>query len=282
MVCPGGAAGDRCVVLPRTCSGYPIPVYPSCAWGDYVKLAVPIADLPGAQTNLLRALDQTNPNPNFGFSPIGNAAQGVFAHLRMRLAANPGRRAVLVVVTDGVPGGCFFGWNGAAEMERGVAGELATPPSISTYVIGLFSESRDEDATGPAALQRLAVAGGTKAPFLVKPPDDVTPKLIEALNQIRAATLPCEYAIPIPAMGTVDFMKVNLHFRGATGEEDVPYVARPERCDPVRGGWYYDVDPASGGKPNRMLACEATCRRLKSDEKAEVSIAVGCATRVIE
>jgi hypothetical protein len=279
MPCPGGAAGDSCVVMPRTCSGYPIPVFPSCAPADYVKLAVPIGELPASQDALVRAMDMRNPNPNLGFSPIGNAAQGVFDHLHARLMANPGRRVVMVLVTDGVGGGCFFGWNTAETLERGLAGELAR--SISTYIIGLFSESREEDAAAPAALRRFAVAGGTKEPFLIRPPDDAAAKLTDALNQIRAATLPCEYAIPAPAIGTVDFMKVNLHFRGASGEEDIPYVGRAERCDPVRGGWYYDVDPASG-KPMRMLACDATCRRFKTDERAEVSIAVGCATRVIE
>jgi hypothetical protein len=59
-------------------------------------------------------------------------------------------------------------------------------------------------------------------------------------------------------------------------------VASPARCDAVRGGWYYDVDPATGGNPTRISTCEATCRRFKTDTASEVSLTFGCATRVIE
>ena len=64
----------------------------------------------------------------------------------------------------------------------------------------------------------------------------MTARFQEALNQIRAATLPCEYVIPAGKIDTLDFQKVNLHFMGPTREEDVPYVGRAERCDATRGG----------------------------------------------
>jgi hypothetical protein len=77
-------------------------------------------------------------------------------------------------------------------------------------------------------------------------------------------------------------MKVNLHVSAQGGERDVPYVGGADRCDPTRGGWYYDVDPATGGKPTRVIACEATCRGFKTEAASQVSLTFGCATAVIK
>jgi hypothetical protein len=272
-----------CVGTPRTCSGYPLPMFPSCAWRDYQTLAVPIADLPAGAPPLVAAVSSMNPNPNVGVSAIGTAAQGVFAHLRERLQAHPDHQAVLVLVTDGVPSGCFYGWVDAAGVEKGIAGEAAASPAIRTYVIGLFSADKQEDADGPAALQRFAAAGGTMAPFIVKPPADVVGQFGDALARIRQASLPCTFSIPAPgaATGALDYGKVNLHIQSPAGEDDVPYVATAARCDPARGGWYYDADPSTGAHPTQISACPATCRRLES-EATQASLTFGCATVVIQ
>jgi hypothetical protein len=49
----------------------------------------------------------------------------------------------------------------------------------------------------------------------------------------------------------------------------------------MRGGWYYDVDPAMG-RPTRILTCPATCARLQAEPSATVEIRYGCATRTID
>ena len=73
-----------------------------------------------------------------------------------------------------------------------------------------------------------------------------------------------------------------MNFKGAAGpDETVLYVERADRCDPARGGWYYDVDPAAG-TPTRVIACQATCQRFKADPNATVDIRYGCRTRVID
>jgi hypothetical protein len=271
-----------CVGMPRTCSGYPLPMFPSCAWRDYQTLAIPIAALPAGASSLVAAVSSMNPNPNQGVSAIGTAAQGVFAHLRERLQAHPDHKAALVLVTDGVPSGCFYGWKDAPAVEKGIAGEAAATPAIPTYVIGLFSTDQQEDEEGPAALQRFAAAGGTMAPFIVKPPADVVGQFGDALARIRQASLPCTFSIPAPGAGpgALDFGKVNLHLRSPASAEDVPYVATADRCDPGGGGWYYDADPTAGARPTRVHACEATCRRLET-EATQVSLTFGCATVVI-
>jgi hypothetical protein len=50
----------------------------------------------------------------------------------------------------------------------------------------------------------------------------------------------------------------------------------------MRGGWYYDADPATGGTPTRIIVCEATCKKWKGDAMASVDLRVGCRTRVID
>ena len=79
----------------------------------------------------------------------------------------------------------------------------------------------------------------------------------------------------------IDFGKVNLHFKGSGGEEDVLYVGQADKCDPMRGGWYYDVDPATTA-PTKVVVCDATCRQFKADPNARVELGFGCKTRVIE
>ncbi|HEY0709581.1 MAG TPA: hypothetical protein VGG33_22410, partial [Polyangia bacterium] len=63
--------------------------------------------------------------------------------------------------------------------------------------------------------------------------------------------------------------------------EDVAYVKTMSNCDPTRGGWYFDVDPAMG-TPTRVLVCPSTCTQFKKDGNAKVDLLFGCATRTID
>jgi hypothetical protein len=130
-------------------------------------------------------------------------------------------------------------------------------------------------------MQRLATAGGTGQPFILMTSSDLGQRFQEALNQIRGTALACEFTIP-PGTGAIDFGKVNVHWKGASAEEDLLYVGSADRCDPARGGWYFDVDPATGGTPRRVLVCEASCNRFKSDAAAKVELRFGCKTRAID
>jgi hypothetical protein len=266
LACKGG----RCM--------YPIEPYPSCALADYTQLSVPIATLPAAAPALTRSM-MREPYENWGASPMGIAAKGVYTFLRARPPSD--RQPVVVLVTDGVPSGCFSGWIRPPDIVAGLGEQVRLQPSIRTFVIGLFSD-RSEDQGGEQALTQFAMAGGTGMPFFVRPPADVNAAFLAALDQIRAASLPCEYVIPAGKADTLDFQKVNLHFKGSTRDEDIPYVGRADRCDPMRGGWYYDVDPAMG-RPTRVIACPATCSEFKAGTgKSQVSLAYGCRTRTID
>ena len=49
----------------------------------------------------------------------------------------------------------------------------------------------------------------------------------------------------------------------------------------MRGGWYYDVDPASGGNPTRVVVCDNTCKAFTADANTKVDLVFGCKTVVI-
>jgi hypothetical protein len=212
-----------------------------------------------------------------GDTPMGPAVRGVLAHLRARLQANPGRRAALILTGDGLPeGSCPM--NDIPTIAADVAAAYAGPPSIPTYVIGVFGAA--ELATAQPEMDRLAMAGGSNKAFVLEANADLTQRLQQALEQIRGAALACEYRIPPASGGSIDFGKVNVRYSGPGGAENVPYVERADRCDPMRGGWYYDVVPAMG-MPARILTCPATCRRFNTEKNGKVELVFGCGAQVI-
>jgi hypothetical protein len=274
--CPGTVPGDSCVAEPKTCQTSFLNQPGSCMPADYQKVVVPIAPLPAAEPNLSGVITAKVP---VGGTPMGPAAAGALAHLSEHLQAHPGHKAVLVMVTDGLPQSCV-GDGVAAVAARLEAARMATP-AIATYVIGVFDPMALGNSQG--ALATLATAGGTNTPFVLSPTDDLTRRFIESLNQIRGAALACDFKIPLPMLNNgasaLDFGKVNVRINTPTGADDLPYVTSADRCDTTRGGWYYDVLP-SQGKPTRVVVCPATCTRLQEGGNLKVEIRYGCATRI--
>jgi hypothetical protein len=234
---------------------------------------VDIADLPGTAPAFVRALTMRQPD---GLTPMAEAVIGSLDYLRARATAMPRRRSALVIATDGLPSGC-------SDRDIPVVGDSIwtarnTPPAVPTYVIGLLDAA--DTAAGAAALGELARAGGSGAPFVVSPGTDLTKRLLAALAEIRGAALPCEYTIPAAQMGRIDFDKVNVHYRSAAGEGEVPYVGAAGQCDATRGGWYYDVDPRSA-TPTHVVVCPASCASFKAQPDSKVELRFGCQTIVI-
>jgi Mg-chelatase subunit ChlD len=265
--CPGGPA-DVCDTAVRTCR---LRGDVTCNVQRYAQPLVSIAPLPAGATPLRNALGSVVPG---GLTPMQPAVEGSLGHLQGLMAASAGRRAALVLASDGLPEGCDGQSIGA------IAGSVAAARAagIPTYVIGVFAP--ETLAESQSALAELAMAGGGGPPFILDPNQSLTQRFLDALNQIRGNVLACDFQIPKPPTGTQDFGKVNVRFTGASGTaEDILYVGSPDRCDPVRGGWHYDVLPAAG-IPQRIVACPATCERFKSDSRGRVEIRIGCTTRV--
>jgi Mg-chelatase subunit ChlD len=266
--CPGGA-GDVCDTAVRTCR---LRADTSCNVDRYSQPQVAIAALPPALGPLRDALGAVVPG---GQTPMQPAVEGSLALLRAHVAENPGRRAALVLATDGLPEGCD-NQSVDAIATNVAAGRAAA--AVPTYVIGVFTA--DELPASQPALAALASAGGTGAPFILEPSQSLTQRFLDALNQIRGNALACEFQIPRPTAGVQDFGKVNVRFTtGAGATEDLVYVTSVDRCDPARGGWYYDVAPPAG-TPQRIITCPASCGKFKADAGGRVEIRIGCTTRV--
>jgi hypothetical protein len=266
---------------------FPTDATNSCQPEDYETPAVSFADLPGAAARLISVVNAQAPR---GGTPTAGAVPGVLTFIRRNQATIPGRRSVLVLATDGLPGGC------APDPVGFVAGQLQAartgPNPIATYVIGILDSPGgplapgrwNPAASGSGAVNLWAAAGGTMKAFVPDPLMPITSQLVDALNQIRGQLdLPCEFAIPKPTMADrgIDLGKVNVRFTtAASGVQELAYVASKDRCD-ARGGWYYDIDPGAG-TPTRIIVCSATCDRFKAGEEPAVELVYGCQTRVID
>ena len=268
--CPAG--GGMCVGGERSCRDT-LPAT-GCDDAGYATPAVGIGGLPANESDLVRAVMSKDP---VGSTPMGPAVRGVLTQLRAHIMANPGRKVALVLVGDGLPGGCAM--NDIGSIATNLTAARAATPSIPTYVIGVFSP--EDAAVSQVQMDRLAMAGGTTRSILLTSTPDLTQRLQQSLDQIRGAAIACEFAIPPPKMGAIDLKRVNVRYTGAAGPVDLPYVETADKCDATRGGWYYDVPPSSG-TPSRIRVCDASCRGFNMDAKAQVSLLFGCATRVIE
>ncbi|HEY0715638.1 MAG TPA: hypothetical protein VGF45_23350, partial [Polyangia bacterium] len=206
--------------------------------------------------------------------------EGSLKQLRAHIEKNPGRKGVLVLASDGLPTCTPATTHGIPAIADLLAMANTGTPAISTYVIGVFAQN--EVAMAQPQLDQLAMSGGTGQAFVVTANDDLTMKLQEALDAIRGAALSCEFAIPAPQSGSIDYSKVNVRYTPTMGSrQEVAYVRTMAGCDPMRGGWYYDVDPAMG-TPTRVLVCPSTCQQFKKDGSAKVDLLYGCATRTID
>ncbi|HVR60454.1 MAG TPA: hypothetical protein VMU50_01070 [Polyangia bacterium] len=267
--CTGSTPDDVCQARPKTCQSAAIV----CDAARYQTLAAAIAPLPAAALPFARLLAMRRPG---GTTPMAEAAIGTLTALRDRLTAMPARRAAMVIATDGLPVGC------SNQDIPTIADTLYTAaqgtPRVPTYVIGVLDAA--DRQLGASALGQLATAGNTRAPFILDPAQDLTQKLLDALDRIRTDALPCEYEIPADSAGAVDYGRVNVHFTGSAGAQDIPYSGGAARCDPARGGWYYDVDPAAS-TPHHIVACDATCNAFKNDPGGKVELRFGCKTVVI-
>ncbi|MDP9151940.1 MAG: hypothetical protein M3O36_18615 [Myxococcota bacterium] len=244
----------------------------SCATQDYATPAVPIATLPGVAARISASLSMHHPNGN---TPTSPALQGAIAEARAHALANAGHTVVAVLATDGIPDECVpSDVPGIAALASAGASAM---PAVKTFAIGVFTP--DAIATGTADLDQIAAAGGTHAAFVINTNQNVEQQFASALAAIRGASLPCEYGLPTPSGGVPDFHKLNVQHTSADGSSStLPYVESPAACGPTSGGWYYDVDPAEGGTPTKILVCPASCGTLKLDVTGRIDVVLGCAT----
>ena len=266
--------GDMCELRPRHCVPPPGPDS-SCEIASYEKPSVPIAPLPAGEAALTQALQN---QPYSIGTPMGPALVGALAQARAHKLANPSHHVAVVLATDGFPETCDP--RDVGGISALVAAGLTQSPPISTFAIGVFG--REDLGIGRPLLEGVAIAGGTNKAFVLNSDPILVQNFQDALEKIRQQTaVPCEFLIPRPN-APIDFAKVNVEVQDAAGTgENIPYVTSADRCDPTKGGWYYDVQPGMAA-PTRVLTCPATCDRLKADPVAKVSLVFGCRTVAID
>ena len=241
----------------------------SCNVADYAKAEVEIAPLPGVGAAINTSLNAHSPSTD---TPTAPALQGAIQHAQAWQAAHPTHVVVVVFGTDGLPSACKP--TDIPSIAAFAATAYAGKPPIRTYVIGVLSD-KDLAAGADANLNQISKAGNGADAFIVKTAADVTATFIAALKKIRGTALACEYEVPTGA--GADYKKVNVSVTLGGKSSIIPYVGDKSKCDPVKGGWYYDIDP-SLGKPKKILMCDATCKALQSDSTGKIDIQVGCAT----
>jgi hypothetical protein len=267
----GTPRGNACVALAGYCDGRDL-----CDGTAYAMPAVEVAPLPGAANALVASLTQKMPD---GLTPTAGALTGAISHAQALAKASPTHRVVVLLATDGFPSECMPvdvpGVSGIA------ATGLAATPSISTFVVGVFAP--DEQLDAQMNLDAIAAAGGTKKAFVINLSQNVTTEFIAALNAIRRTALACQYKVPVAAPGeTLDYYKVNVQYTSGAGQSvTIGNVASKAACNPTKGGWYYDADPAAGGKPENISICDTSCTQLQGDPAGRVDVLLGCKTEYI-
>lgn len=268
---PGLTCSNNCSALTQsTCAKK------ECFLDDYDDARVPIAALPGNAGTLTSNIDGIPNPPQTALTPTSIAVEGGLAYAKQHKTANPGHAVVMVLATDGLPTRCTP-YDSAAIASTAAA---AVGAGVKTFVIGVFDQANA--ATGKTNLDAIAAGGGTSKAFIISSGGNVTAEFQKALDQIRGASLPCDYTLPKPTSGTADYTKVNVQYTSPTGQATVyPQVPGGAGACGGQTGWYYDVDPASG-TPTKIILCPASCDAVKagSGAGAKVDVLLGCQTIV--
>lgn len=241
-----------------------------CQPASYAPV-VPIALLPGNGSAIKDALLTREPT---GSTPMANAMIGGIDAMKAFLAKNPNEEGVIILVTDGDPGGCSG--DTVSNVASITAGAAKGTPRIRTFAVGM------EGATF-ASLDTIAKAGeGAPAAFNASGSGGdagVSPQqqLLDSLEKIRSGALGCEYILPTPdaAKGVLDPASVDIDF--TAGPNDPPVKIRrvegADKCGAVAGGFYYD-NPAN---PKRIVLCPSSCETVrKGTSTAKVDVFLGC------
>ncbi len=242
------------------------------------------SSMPGSDNNLPVFFHDHNP----GFDPFGltggvqstdglNVLKKTFATWGGLLRA--GASHWVVIVTDDDASDAPYGTAGtpAAGATQFINDFKALSPHLADFkMAGIYSHSACPSAANEGKVWReiISQTGGVHGDLCTQ---DFKPVFDELTKQVVTGSKPleCEWGIPPPPSGqNFDPSRVNVELSGSGGTETVFGVPAAGDCDPTLGGWYYD----NPGNPTRVIACQATCDKIKTDTSSAIDIAFGCAT----
>jgi hypothetical protein len=176
--------------------------------------------------------------------------------LRQLPAADDAKSAVLLV-TDGLPTACPDNETGGLALALQQIVQTKNV-GIPVYVIGIASYN---NANSIEHLDEMAAAAGTNDGKAVRidqgTPQEVTTRLLAALDKIRNVELSCEVPLPAPQNGeTVDPTRVNVQLTAASGPID---ATQSDGCADSHGWRYEQVD----GGETKILLCPDLCTASK-------------------
>lgn len=250
----------------------------SCDPQQYATPEVDITPLPDAADAVMASYDEWDPAGN---TPLAPALEGALIAAKDWKQDNPGRRIIVVLVTDGVPNGCGAKATGSEEefeaavdeLSNVAADGLAGEPSVPTWVLGIQGQEVSADDF-QFTVSSVAEAGGGE-PVIIKANDSLATEFADALERIRAgAGLPCSYRVPLPPAGEqLDLAQVNVLLNPeGFAPEPVFHVAGPDQCE--YGGWYYDPP----NDPEAIELCPSTCDAVDDLDDARFEVLFGCNT----
>lgn len=246
----------------------PIGNQNECDTASYKNLAVPIASLPENVIPIQQSV--TTHDADGGGTPMVAGLAGSIDAMRDFIAKEPMHQGVIILVTDGEPAGCSGGVSSVAAAAASGVKPAADLPSVRTFTVGMQGASF-------GSLDQIAQAGGSPKSFNVGSGATAQQALIQALDEVRAGVISCEYTLPIPpaSEGTLDLESVELQF--TPGKNDptltIKKVADASACGATTGGYYYD-DPKD---PSRVVLCPASCTAVRGGTlDAKVDLVFGC------
>jgi len=190
-----------------------------------------------------------------------------------------GRNMIGILITDGDPNGCS---ENVDQLAR-IAADHLEATGIRTFFIGMTGATLSNLETmaeaGGAPEHSGAFCGEGVATCHYWTVGDGDPEaFVSALGEIQeAATLPCEYSIPLPPPDEIlDYDLVNVTFSDRELDDGLVYHVETESdCDSERAAWYYD----NLANPSAILLCESTCDYvMAAGSGARLDVAYGCQT----
>lgn len=249
----------------------PLGTGDQCSSSLYKNLAVPIAPLPDNVIPIQQKVQSAAADG--GATPMKSGLDGSIAAMRDFLAKAPAHQGVIILVTDGDPTACGS-VSDVASVAAGGVKPIGDLPSIRTFTVGM------QGATF-SSLDQIAQSGGSPKAFDVGAGAAAQTALLDALDEVRAGVISCEYTLPLPppGEGVLDFESVEIAF--TPGKNDPPTtikkVSDVAACGATTGGYYYD-DPKN---PSRVVLCPASCTAVRGGTvDAKVDLVFGCIKKV--